>query len=128
MLAQNSCEYSIIWPDMPPLEFTGVLPIIDTIKTDTSRIVYRINTCMGKGSFSTYDKSGNIKLTGQFEESLGLLIKQSMVFNIFDFKEEEVVLRCYYEGLKDGKWVYYDSTGNSFREEIYKNGVFVKLE
>jgi hypothetical protein len=81
-------------------------------------ILFKVKNSKAACSFTLIDSLSNIIINGEFKEGLALLCDQ------IDFTDADgsavVMLRKYYAGIPDGKWIYTDLNGAFLKNVVYK--------
>lgn len=99
------------------------IPFVDTAFNDSSYLVVHIISCKGKGRFEEYDLASNKKVrSGSFASSLGVLKEYATCIDA-ETGLELICIDIFYEPLKDGPWMYYNSEGYIQKIEQYEMGI-----
>lgn len=105
--------------------FTPQNGCIDTITgtlRDNSSLCINLYSCMGKMKVQLFD-SNKIKLEeGKYINSLDLLKRYSNAVNVTSSKSR-INVYSYYQPLRSGEWLFYNSKGLLRMKKIYDKGV-----
>jgi antitoxin component YwqK of YwqJK toxin-antitoxin module len=89
----------------------------------------KVNLCdyRGKMHLQCYSKDSVLLEEGNYINSLALLRKQVAAV-VSQRSENRVFIVEYYEPLRNGKWLFYDSTGRLVDSSFYKSGIKIAGE
>jgi hypothetical protein len=81
--------------------------------------------CRGKCSFFVYDKKGNIKLKGYYENSVDTLKKYHNAKDVLNstINKQYTVVRVlrYFSPLRENTWIFYDKNQKVVKAITYHN-------
>lgn len=125
---KQNCEIPIAISEWP------VVIDLDRIQNDTLydsnyknvKLYIKLFDCRGKLYIEKYQNSKLI-LKGNYEIGLDTLKKQIMAFDLSSLKHI-VIVKKYFEGIKEGKWEYFSKKGKITKVEHYEKGVIIKTE